>query len=158
MMSNKIKILIMDVDGTLTDGKIYIGSNGELMKAFDVKDGLMITKLREYNIEPVIITGRESEITLIRSEELGISEIHQGVKSKVSKLIHITEKFNCSLEEVAYISDDLNDLDCILISGVSGCPADVVKEIKDNVNFVCTSKGGNGAVREFIEYLINNYR
>ncbi len=87
-----IKMLVMDVDGTLTDGKIYMGTNGELMKAFDVKDGYAIAHLRDYDIEPVIITGRESKIVENRSKELGINELYQLKKCILLKMIH-----NCLL-------------------------------------------------------------
>jgi 3-deoxy-D-manno-octulosonate 8-phosphate phosphatase (KDO 8-P phosphatase) len=152
----KIKILVMDVDGTLTDGKIYIGSDGEMLKAFNVKDGLGISKLRTNNIIPAIITGRESEILKRRSEELKIEELYQGEENKVGKLKELVERYKCSLSEVAYIGDDENDLQCIKVCGLSGCPADAVESVKEEVDIVCTKDGGQGAVREFIEYILEN--
>jgi 3-deoxy-D-manno-octulosonate 8-phosphate phosphatase (KDO 8-P phosphatase) len=150
----KIKILILDIDGTLTDGKVYISPNGEIMKAFNIKDGLMITNLPQYNIIPVIITGRESQITIRRCQELKITEIYQRVTDKVQQLNYIVAKYHCSLDEVAYIGDDLNDLECMKLCGISGCPADAVDQVKNTVNYVCKRNGGDGAAREFIEYLI----
>ncbi|NLZ95125.1 MAG: HAD-IIIA family hydrolase [Bacteroidales bacterium] len=153
----KIKILVMDVDGTLTDGKIYIGSDGEMLKAFNVKDGLGISKLRTNNIIPAIITGRESEILKRRSEELKIEELYQGEENKIGKLKELVERYKCSLSEVAYIGDDENDLQCMKVCGLSGCPADAVESVKEAVDVVCTKDGGQGAVREFIEYILENH-
>jgi 3-deoxy-D-manno-octulosonate 8-phosphate phosphatase (KDO 8-P phosphatase) len=153
----KIKILVMDVDGTLTDGKIYIGSDGEMLKAFNVKDGLGISKLRTNNIIPAIITGRESEILKRRSDELKIEELYQGIENKIGKLKELVERYKCNLSEVAYIGDDENDLQCMKVCGLSGCPADAVESVKEEVDIVCTKDGGQGAVREFIEYILENY-
>ena len=150
----KIKMLVMDVDGTLTDGRIYIGADGEVMKAFNVKDGYAISHLKEYGIIPVIITGRESEIVKYRAKELGVSELYQGVKDKLSVLKEVAKKYAISSEEIAYIGDDLNDIECVRYCGITGCPADSVSEVKNLVSFQCESVGGNGAVREFCVYLI----
>lgn len=149
-----IKMIVMDVDGTLTDGKIYMSANGEIMKAFNVKDGYGIKQLRDYGIEPVIITGRESEIVRKRAEELKIKELHQGVDNKLLKLKGILEKYQTTFDEIAYIGDDLNDLECIKRCRLSGCPIDAISEVKSKVNYICKCKGGQGAVREFIEYII----
>lgn len=150
----KIKMLVMDVDGTLTDGKIYMGNDGEVFKAFDVKDGYAIAHLYEVGIIPVIITGRKSKIVEQRAKELNIEEVHQGVDNKVEKLEEIANKYGLSLEEVAYIGDDLNDLDCMEICGLNGCPSDAVEEVAKVVDYVCKKSGGNGAVKEFIDYLL----
>lgn len=147
-------MLVMDVDGTLTDGRIYMGSDGELMKSFDVKDGYAIARLRAYDIEPVIITGRKSEIVKKRAEELKITELYQGVEDKLEKLQSIISDYNYCAEEIAYIGDDLNDISCIQYCGFSACPNDAVKQIKEIVDYVCVNRGGRGAVREFIEKII----
>lgn len=152
----KVKILAMDVDGTLTDGRIYIGANGEVMKAFDVKDGYAIAHLPEIGIIPVIITGRESQIVSERAKELGIDELYQGVKDKLTMLKQVAMKHQITLEEVAYIGDDLNDIECIQACGLSACPEDAVPGVKDQADYVCLNSGGRGAVREFIEYCLNN--
>lgn len=151
----KIKMLVMDVDGTLTDGKIYIGENGEVMKAFNVKDGYGIVMAKKQGILPVIITGRKSKIVEERAKELGIEELYQGIEDKVAVLKEVTEKHKILLEEVAYIGDDLNDLDCMSICGLSACPSDAIDEVIKVANYVCQNYGGNGAVREFINYIIN---
>lgn len=156
-----IKILVMDVDGTLTDGKIYMGENGELCKAFNIKDGYGIHDiLIPANIIPVIITGRESMIVKNRCYELDISEVYQGIKDKKEKLIDIANKYNIELKEVAYIGDDINDLSCMEVikraGGVIACPADASKQIIDLSDYVSEYRGGEGAVRDFIEWIISN--
>ena len=150
-----IKMLVMDIDGTLTDGKIYMSPNGELMKAFNIKDGYAIAHLREYKIEPVIITGRCSEIVKQRCAELKITELYQGVENKLYKLRELCNNLGVELSEVAYIGDDVNDLTCIQQCGCTACPADAVKAVKEKVDYVCSEKGGEGAVREFCEYIIS---
>lgn len=148
----KIKLFVMDVDGTLTDGKIYMGENGEVMKAFNVKDGYAIAHmLPEMGIIPVIITGRKSKIVENRAKELGITELYQGVGDKLAQLKIVAEKYNAAPEEIAYIGDDLNDLECIEFCGVTACPVDAVEKVKKTVNLVCNKKAGEGAVRDFIE-------
>ena len=150
-----IKYLVMDVDGTLTDGKIYMGNDGEMMKAFDIKDGCGIHDiLIPAGIAPVIITGRSSKILENRCKELGITNLHQGIRNKIEKLLTITT----DLSMVAYIGDDINDLSCMEpikeAGGLVGCPADAVQKVVDLADFVSKRNGGNGAVREFIEWIV----
>lgn len=153
----KIKMLVMDVDGTLTDGRIYIGAGGEAFKAFNVKDGYGITCLRKHGVIPVIITGRKSDIVSRRAEELGIIELHQGVGDKLQKLKEVAQKYGCAFDEIAYIGDDLNDLECIQYCGLTACPADAMDEVKKGVGYVCKNAGGCGAVREYVEYILSGY-
>lgn len=154
---NKIKYLVMDVDGTLTDGKIYMGNDGELCKAFCIKDGCGIHDiLIPAGIEPVIITGRSSRILENRCRELGITKLYQGISNKIEKLDEVLQ--GGSYSEVAYIGDDINDLSCMLplkkAGGIVGCPADAAKQVSDIADFVSLKNGGDGAVREFIEWLV----
>lgn len=150
-----IKLLVLDVDGTLTDGRIYIGPHGETMKAFDVRDGYgLLNILPLVNIIPVIITGRTSDIVKIRASELNIQELYQGVSKKLVQLKRVAEKHGVQPEEIAYIGDDLNDLDCIKYCSVTACPSDAILDIQAEVSYVCQRVGGRGAVREFIEYLV----
>ena len=149
-----IRMLIMDVDGTLTDGKIYIGPSGEIMKAFDIKDGYAIAHmLPEMGIMPVIITGRQSAIVENRAKELGIKEIRQGTSDKLGTLKEIAQKYDVSPDKIAYIGDDLNDLDCIEYVGFTACPADAVDAVRQKVDYVCQHPGGQGALREMAERL-----
>lgn len=152
---SKTKYLVMDVDGTLTDGKIYMGSNGELCKAFNIKDGCGIHDiLIPAGIVPVIITGRKSDIVLNRCRELGITEVYQGISDKIGILRSVAS----DLSKVAYIGDDINDLACMCAikeaGGLVGCPSDAVRKILSISHFVAEHKGGDGAVRDFIEWLI----
>ena len=150
-----IKLLVMDVDGTLTDGHIYIGSNGELMKAFDVKDGYAIYHmLPANNITPVIITGRSSDIVAARAKELKITELHQGVSDKLAVLAAVAAKYDVTPDQIAYIGDDLNDLDAMAYCGLSACPADAVDEVLETAKYICKHNGGQGAVREFVTQIM----
>ena len=151
-----IKLLVMDVDGTLTDGKIYMGENGEVMKAFNVKDGYASAHmLPGIGVIPVIITGRKSKIVENRAKELGITELFQGIEDKLAQLKKVAEKYNAAPEEIAYIGDDLNDLECIEFCGLTACPADAVEEVKQKVTYVCKKHGGKGALREFVEKIFS---
>lgn len=150
-----IKYLVMDVDGTLTDGKIYMGAHGEMMKAFNIKDGCGIHDIAiPGGIIPGIITGRTSEIVKKRCGELGIQQVYQGIKNKIEQLNSIAD----DLSQVAYIGDDINDLSCMIpvkeAGGVVGCPADAVERVKEISDFVALHNGGDGAVRDFIEWII----
>lgn len=163
----KIKFFVMDVDGTLTDGKIYICNTGEMFKAFDVKDGYGIHDiLPQNNIIPIIITARESLIVETRCRELGINEIHQGCRVKIDKLYEILEyyvkkdKISYDLSNVAYIGDDVLDIQCIIPirqkGGITACPADAIFEVKSSVDYICSKNAGFGAVREFISHIIDH--
>ena len=154
----KIKILVMDVDGTLTDGKVYIGNTGEVFKVFNIKDGYGINNILPISgIEPIIITGRKSKMLQIRCDEIGITEIYQNVSEKLVKLKKVIKNKNLILENVAYIGDDLNDLECMneihKSGGITSCPADAIDAVKKSVDYICSSNGGEGAVREFIDWL-----
>lgn len=160
MKREKIRFLIMDVDGTLTDGKIYIGNDGEMMKAFHVRDGYGIKNIAMAGgIIPVIITARDSRIVVRRCKELGIEEVHQGCNDKMMKLKEILMRYGSSPSAVAYIGDDIADLECMRFvkdnGGVTGCPNDSVLEIKEIADFITPCKGGEGAVRDFIHWLIS---
>lgn len=147
-------MLVMDVDGTLTDGSINMGPSGELFKAFDVKDGYGIRRvLPQYGVVPVIITGRVSSIVENRARELGIEHLYQGAKDKAACLQAVSEKLGIPLERTACIGDDLNDLPMMELCGYTACPGDAVQAIRERCVYVCSSVGGHGAVREFIDWL-----
>lgn len=150
-----IKLFAMDVDGTLTDGKIHISEEGELFKSFNVKDGLGIKMLLENNIIPVIITGRKSKIVLSRAKELGINHVYQDIKEKKQFIINLCNQLNISLDEVAYIGDDLNDLEVLECVKYSYAPSDSATKILNTVKYACSKKGGDGAVREAIDDILN---
>ena len=150
----KIKMLIMDVDGTMTDGKIYMGPQGEVMKPFHCQDGLGIAQLLpEMGIVPVIITGRSSAIVENRARELRIHHVYQGVSDKLAVADRLAEEMGISRPEIAYIGDDLNDLVCMQACGLRACPANAAQQVVELADYVCRRNGGDGAVREFIDYL-----
>lgn len=151
-----IKLFVMDVDGTLTDGKIYMGSAGEMMKAFHVKDGYGIHNiLPQLGVIPVILTGRKSEIVKERSRELGVVNVIQGSEDKVEDLRTLLRQMSMDWNQVAYIGDDLNDLSVMQKVAWAACPCDAVDEIKAICQYVSTKEGGSGAVRDAIDHLPN---
>lgn len=153
---HKISALLMDVDGTLTDGRVHISAAGECFKSFHVKDGYGIRWLLPQNaIIPVIVTGRISEIVAHRARELGISAVYQGIADKAACVQEISAALRIPLKEMAFIGDDLNDLSAMRLCGVRGCPADAVGDVRAVSDFISEKPGGQGAVREFIEWLIN---
>lgn len=150
-----IKVLFMDVDGTLTDGKINISENGEIFKSFNVKDGLGIKKLMKEKILPVIVTGRRSKIVEYRCAELGITKIYQNINNKENFITKFMSEMQLSKEEVAFIGDDDNDLEAMKLCGTSFAPYDASKIVKSMATIVLKNKGGEGCVREAIEIIID---
>lgn len=149
-----VSALLMDVDGTLTDGKIYMSPGGESVKAFHVKDGYGIREiLPRHGIIPVIVTGRVSEIVKRRGAELGISHIYQGVEDKGACVRAVSSTLHIPLSDMAFIGDDLNDLPAMRLCGTAGCPADAVDAVREICHFISAVPGGQGAVREFIQWL-----
>jgi 3-deoxy-D-manno-octulosonate 8-phosphate phosphatase (KDO 8-P phosphatase) len=152
-----IKLIVLDVDGTLTDGKIIYDENGNELKNFDVKDGLAIaTWTKKLNRQAAIITGRKSKLVENRAKELSITHIYQGVHNKLEVLENICKENNIRLSEVAAIGDDLNDLKMLNSVGQSFAPANAVDFILNNVKVKCSKNGGDGAVREMIETICKN--
>ena len=150
-----IKLLIFDVDGTLTSGAITYDSNGVESKSFDVKDGMAIASwTKKFNLDAAIITGRTSTIVQKRANELGIQHLHQGIHNKDEVIDSILKKLNITWKNVACIGDDLNDYKMLKKCKISFCPNDAVNTIKEISNIVCTSNGGHGAAREMIEYIL----
>lgn len=149
------KLFVMDVDGTLTDGKIYTSPSGEAFKAFDVKDGYGLKNiLKKYSIKTAIITGRRSEIVQRRAEELEIDYLCQGVDDKLDCLKQLVERVDCSFEDIVYIGDDVNDLSCMEKAGLSCCPADAHEKVKMAAKYVTQCRGGQGVVREVIDMIM----
>ncbi len=153
---SKIKMLAMDVDGTMTDGSINIASTGELFKTFDVKDGIGVKQLKKAGIFTVIITGRKSDIVEIRAKELEIDEVIQGVDKKESVLGYLLSKYDLLPSEIAYIGDDVNDVGIMDAVGISFCPFDASSSAKAHSTVILESKGGHGAIRECSAYIIEN--
>jgi 3-deoxy-D-manno-octulosonate 8-phosphate phosphatase (KDO 8-P phosphatase) len=152
---SEIKLIVLDVDGVLTDGKLLIGSNGVEYKSFHVKDGMGISLARHHGLKVAIITGRESESVRIRSKELKIDYLYQGITYKEAVLNEIVDSLKINLENVFYMGDDINDLPVINKVGFSASPIDAAESVKKAVDFVSKLKGGYGAVREAIDYILS---
>lgn len=150
-----IKLIVLDVDGCLTDGGIIYSSDGSETKKFNVKDGLAISSWIKMGNSVAIITGRDSAIVTKRAKELGVSHLFQGVKDKEKILKEIMDSLNLKHYEVGAIGDDLNDLRMLKSVGRSFTPNNGVKEIRELVDTVLTSNGGDGAVREMIDILVD---
>ena len=152
---HRIKLLLTDCDGVLTDGGVYYSKAGEEMKRFSIRDGMGVERLRKLvNIETGLVTGENSEIVRRRVEKLGIKEYHPDCVEKYSVLKKILRNRNLSAEEIAYIGDDSNDLEIMQQSGLSACPADAFLPIREIAHLIMENKGGYGAFREFAEIII----
>ena len=152
--ANAIKLLALDVDGVLTDGTIYIAADGECFKGFNAKDGMGISCALRNGLDVAIITGRKSEIIHRRAEELGITTIIEGAKDKREALRSLRRLRGLSVEEVAYVGDDLNDLPAFAESGLTFAPDDAAEDVYDAADIGLENSGGRGAVREAIEYIL----
>lgn len=152
----KIKLLLADCDGVLTDGGVYYSASGEEMKRFSIRDGMGVARLRKLvGVETGIITGENSDIVLRRAEKLMIKEYYPGVQDKLAKLKEILQNMNLTPDQIAFIGDDVNDLEIMKYAGLSACPADAVSLIINIASVVLKNKGGNGAFREFAEMIIS---
>jgi 3-deoxy-D-manno-octulosonate 8-phosphate phosphatase (KDO 8-P phosphatase) len=149
-----IRLIVLDVDGCLTNGQIIYGESGEEIKAFNVKDGLAIKSWMRLGHEVAIITGRRSAIVKRRADELGILHLYQGVKDKQKRLKMLCSDLGIEAGDVAAIGDDLNDLRMLDYAGVSFAPADASHYITGRVDYVLKRKGGEAVVREMIEVLM----
>ena len=154
--AQKIKMIVMDVDGTLTDGTLLVFPDGEELKSYHVKDGTGILLAHLAGLKTGIITGKISKSLQKRAEKLKIMEVHQGILDKKRVLSEILEKNGLNPKQIAYIGDDLGDLEVIKTVGFAGAVADAHPEIKKNCHFICSKKGGRGAVREFIEFILES--
>lgn len=150
----KIRLLVLDVDGVLTDGRIMISGEGELFKSFSVRDGLGIKLLQKAGIEVAILTGRTSSIVARRAEELGMRRVEQGKLDKLPTLRKMLEDMQLEPEALAYMGDDLPDLPCLRIAGLAATPADGNPDLRPFVDFVSAKPGGAGAVRELAERIL----
>ena len=154
--SADIRLLVMDVDGVMTDGKITYTSDGQELKSFNIKDGLGIKRAQASGIETAIITGRKSPMVERRARELGIAHLVQGREDKLAALSDLVGQLNLSLDQVAYIGDDLPDLTAIESVKLGACPADAATEVKSKANWVSTRSGGDGCVRELCDLLVSH--
>lgn len=149
-----IKFLLLDVDGVLTDGKIIIDSFGNELKSFHIKDGHGIFLIKSAGMEVGIISGRYSRTVEHRAKELNIAEVHQGARDKVKVYEEIKAKYKLSDEAVAFMGDDLIDIPLLRKVGFSATTADAVNEVKEIADMITERKGGEGAVREVIDFIL----
>ncbi|SFZ97808.1 3-deoxy-D-manno-octulosonate 8-phosphate phosphatase [hydrothermal vent metagenome] len=149
-----IELIVLDVDGTMTDSRITYSQNGDEIKSFNVKDGLAIASWRKLGKQVAIITGRKSAIVERRAKELHIEHFYQGIHKKREVLEELLEKLDLTMENVAAIGDDLNDMRMLKAAEISFVPRDASAYVDKIADVILTKKGGEGAVREMIEYLI----
>ena len=151
-----IQLLVMDVDGVMTDGKVTYTSDGQELKSFNIKDGVGIKRAQASGIETAIITGRTSPMVERRALELGITHLIQGREDKLTALSVLLSEVNLAPNQVAYIGDDLPDLTAIEAVKLGACPADAANEVQSKANWVSTRAGGDGCVRELCDLLVSH--
>lgn len=153
--AKRIKLVLTDVDGVLTDNGVFYGAEGEQLKRFSIRDGMGVERLRKlHGIETGIITGETSGSVAKRAEKLHITELHLGIKEKGELLIRILAERQLTADQVAFIGDDVNDLSILGEVGLAACPADAMPQVKAVVDYQCENKGGYGAFRELAEFII----
>ena len=152
--AKKIKYLFLDVDGVLTDGKLYFGKSGEELKVFNVKDGQGIRLLQDKGIKVGIISARKSDIVTQRAIELNISPLFQGEKDKASKLNEFIMSHSLKLDQIAFLGDDLPDLRTIKMVGLGLCVADSSEQVIKSADWKTENHGGHGAVREVADLIL----
>jgi 3-deoxy-D-manno-octulosonate 8-phosphate phosphatase (KDO 8-P phosphatase) len=149
-----ICLLVLDVDGVMTDGKIIIDDMGRETKNFDVKDGHGIKILMRYGIDVVLLTGRQSAVVEHRAKDLGIRDVHQGILNKLEIFEEILQRKSLSYENIAFIGDDIVDIPLLKRVGFSVAVADASEDVKKCVDYISRNKGGDGAVREVCELIL----
>lgn len=150
-----VKLLVLDVDGVLTDGRLIYGANGEIGKAYNVKDGYGLRQLLNHHVHVAAISGRRSEGAAIRLSELGFEHIFLGCKDKIAQLSKLQSALNIDVSETAVMGDDVPDLAMMELAALSIAPGDAVKKVRAYVDWETTALGGQGAVREVCDALID---
>ena len=153
--ARKIKLVLTDNDGVLTDTGVYYSEEGEMFKRFSIRDGMGVERLRnELGVETGIISGEVSGSLKKRAEKLNITNVYLGVKDKKTLFAEIIKSHKINADNVAYIGDDVNDIEIMKLVGLTATPADGMPEIREMADYVCQQRGGNGAFREFAELII----
>lgn len=154
--ASRIRLLLTDCDGVLTDAGVYYSAEGEALKRFSIRDGMGVERLRQLcGVDVGIMTGENSAIVARRAEKLQMTHLYLGVKNKAARVREILQTHNLQADEVAFIGDDMNDLEVLQFVGLSACPADALPPVKAVVHYVCAQPGGHGAFREFAEWIIH---
>jgi len=150
----KIKLVVTDVDGVLTDGGLFYTTEGLVMKRFNVKDGMGTRRLKKFGLKCGIITTDIPDLIEVRNQRMKTDFLITGTWDKLGKLQEICNEKKLTLEEVAFIGDDVNDLEVINSVGFSAAPSDAVDSVLESVDYICKLKGGEGVFREFVELII----
>lgn len=151
----KIKYLVIDVDGTMTDAGIYYDEHGNELKKFCTRDAAGFFAAGQAGIQIIVLTGRECQATTRRMQEMKVDYLVQNIKDKVSYLKEFMSTNNLTSEEMGYMGDDLNDLQSMMLCGFVGCPGDACPEVKEVADYISDVKGGHGAVRDIVAFLLN---
>ena len=151
-----IRLFATDVDGVLTDAGMYYSESGDEWKKFNTRDGMGIKLLQKAGLITAIVTQERTRLVARRAEKLAIPELHQGVMDKVSVIREMATRHGLSLQQVAYIGDDVNDIEALRAVGFSAAPADGLPQVVEIVDYVCRQKGGEGAVRELVELILES--
>ena len=152
----KIKIVITDVDGVLTDGGMYYSSKGDIMKKFHTRDGMGVTLLRRRSIPTILVTKEKTEMVRQWARKMRIKKLYEGVIQKDLILGQICKVFKVNVNEIAFVGDDVNDVELLKKVGLSAAPNDAIKEAKEVCHYICKAKGGDGAFREIADLILSN--
>jgi 3-deoxy-D-manno-octulosonate 8-phosphate phosphatase (KDO 8-P phosphatase) len=150
----RIRLFATDVDGVLTDAGMYYSESGEELKKFNTRDGMGIKLLQRAGLITALVTQERTKLVARRGEKLMIPEVHQGIMDKLSLVREMAERHALSMDQVAYVGDDINDLSTLKAVGFSAAPADGLPQVLAAVDYVCTKKGGEGVIREIIEMIL----
>ena len=153
--AKKIKLVGTDIDGVWTDSKMYVTPEGEWMKAFSTYDGMATSMLRDKGIIIAILTGENSDVVIARAEKLQIDEVYVDEHEKLKRLTYLTKKYEITMDEVAYIGDDVNDLEVLKVVGISALAGNSPIQDQFTPDYITTRHGGNGAFREFADIILN---
>jgi len=156
--AQRIKLLVLDVDGVLTDGGLYFGAKGELFKRFHVRDGVGIKAVRDVGIDVAVVSGRQFPGTQVRMAELGVQEVIQGAADKVASVAALMAERRLSWDEVCVICDDTTDLELIANAGLAVAVADAHEDVTRKAHLCTRMPGGNGAVRELCDLLVGEHQ
>jgi len=151
----KIKIVLTDVDGVLTDGGMYYTENGDTMKKFHARDGMGVSLLKKRNIPTIIVTKEKNDIIKQWAKKMPITELYDGVQDKKSILKVICKNYSVTMEQIAYIGDDINDIELLKEVGFSLCPSDAIEQVTSVCDYVCSKVGGNAAFRELSDLILS---
>ena len=153
--AKKIKLIGTDIDGVWTDARMYVTPEGEWMKAFSTYDGMATAMLKKKGIIVAILTGENSDIVIARAEKLNIDEVYVDEHEKLKRLTYLSKKYEISMDEVAYIGDDINDLEVLKAVGFSALAGNSPIQDQFTPDYITTRHGGNGAFREFVDIILN---